>query len=160
MALFFVFFTDKKVQKPLSALGLKGFLRNLLSLSFSLLDIYVSIRKIFISPSLLKLGRSLLSCVVKYIYSKDSAPIKKEPLIVPCFRCKKIIEIRFVPPLKAYSHKNSWEFWTNDKKNGGKYICSKCLKNLYVNRKSEFLKSIPDHKRRRVLRNYIANKIL
>ena len=65
-------------------------------------------------------------------------PIVKEPLSLPCFQCQKSLLVKFVLPHKEYSKKNNWEYWTEEERNKNKYICDKCLKNLYKNRKWDF----------------------
>lgn len=85
-------------------------------------------------------------------------PIKKDPISAKCFYCKKDFLIKFVPPRKAYSRKNDWDYWTEKESEVGKKICDGCLRNLYKNYKKEFKDSITNPKLRQLLRNYLSNK--
>lgn len=85
-------------------------------------------------------------------------PIKKEPIIAKCFgkTCQKEILIKFVPPLKNYSKKHDWDYWTQDPKKAGMKICEDCLTSLYFYHKQKLYKNIPDKKFREVLRKYVS----
>ncbi|CAI2161895.1 5547_t:CDS:2 [Funneliformis geosporum] len=41
------------------------------------------------------------------LFFKEEEIFSQQPLITQCFRCKQVIGIKFVPPLKTYSHKNT-----------------------------------------------------
>jgi hypothetical protein len=80
---------------------------------------------------------------------------KVEDLIRPCYKCKKKINIKYIYPKRVYSNKNSWEWWTEDKKNRGKYICDDCLSELFHKRKVEYLESVKNQTKRNTMRNYM-----
>lgn len=75
----------------------------------------------------------------------------KPPLKVTCLECRKKLVVKFCPPHQAYSQKNNWG--TGKTANQKKYICTSCLNDLYHNRKLDYLASITDSKKRRILRN-------
>ena len=84
----------------------------------------------------------------------------KPPLKVKCFQCQTKIIVKFCPPKQGYSQKNNWGYWTNQAVNRTKYICGTCLSDLYQNRKWDYLKAIRDERKRRVLRNYLAEGVV
>ena len=87
-------------------------------------------------------------------------PTVKEPLTVSCFRCQKDLIVKFVPPRKEYSKKNNWEYWTEEERNKDKYICDKCLKNLYRKHKWDFLGEVKNNNKRQRMRNYIYEGVI
>jgi len=87
-------------------------------------------------------------------------PVVKQPLNVSCFQCQKSLLVKFVPPHKGYSKKNNWEYYTEKEENKDKYICNKCLENLYKNRKWVFLEQIKSLKKRQKVRNYIHGGLI
>jgi hypothetical protein len=82
----------------------------------------------------------------------------RENLIVNCFQCSKKMLVTYNYPHKKYSSKNNWEYWTEDKKNQGKYICNKCVLNLYYRHKQEYLRNVTVEKKRQLMRSYINSK--
>lgn len=86
-------------------------------------------------------------------------PLKKEPLKVNCFRCKNDIFVKYVRASKDYSKKNSWENWTEDKKNHGYYLCDICLLELFHNHKREFHQLVTE-RRKKTFREYINKKTI
>jgi len=87
-------------------------------------------------------------------------PIVKKPLSVPCFKCQNNLLVKFVPPHKEYSKKNNWGYWTEKEENKEKYICDKCLKDLYKKHKWDFLEQIKNNKKRQKIRNYIHERVI
>lgn len=73
-----------------------------------------------------------------------------------CYQCQRQIIVKYIYPKKTYSNKNNWEWWTEDKKNEGKFICDNCLLNLYNNKKTEYLRSVKNATKRNTMRNYIC----
>jgi len=53
--------------------------------------------------------------------------ILKPPLKVQCMDCKNELTVLFCPPKQGYSNKNSWEWWTKNSENKGKYKCDSCI---------------------------------
>ena len=55
-----------------------------------------------------------------------------KPKKVKCFQCQTNFLVKYVVPQKNYSKKNSWDYWTGNKRD--KKICNSCLKNLYYDK--------------------------
>jgi len=81
--------------------------------------------------------------------------VKKENLKKNCFKCKKIIIVKYNYPQKQYSKKNNWGWWTEKKENVDKYICDSCLENLYYKNKTDYLENITNETKRNTLRKYM-----
>lgn len=77
-----------------------------------------------------------------------------------CFKCSKPITLKYVLSKKTYSLKNNWDYWTENEKNKGKYICNKCLLDLYYNDKGKYLSEVQNEKKRRIFTTYVYNKII
>jgi len=77
-----------------------------------------------------------------------------KPLKKKCLQCKNNILIKFVIPTKAYSQKNSLEYWTENKDNKDKYLCDKCLIELY-NDKFRYWNTITNPKKKQRMKTYI-----
>jgi len=82
----------------------------------------------------------------------------KRPLLVKCFKCSTSIEVKWNTGSGCYSKKNSWFYWTENKKNKNLYICDKDLVRLYREEKWEYRENITNLARRRVLRTYIYDQ--
>jgi len=85
---------------------------------------------------------------------------KKPPLKVNCFKCQKIIEVKFVPPHKEYSKKNNWGYYTEKEKNKDEYVCGKCLIKIYKKQKRYFWNQVSNLNKRQKLRNYIVDNTI
>ena len=70
-----------------------------------------------------------------------------------------------------YSQKNYWEYWTNpnwdykemrrkSEKLRGAKICDGCLKDIYLNKKWEFLDQVQSESKRQTLRSYIYHGVI
>jgi len=91
-----------------------------------------------------------------------------EPKKVKCFKCKKIIEVKYVVPNKSYSKVNNWEYWVNpqaknlefwkdkDARKKDRYICNLDLLKFYYD-KETYWETITDLKTRGKLKTYIFN---
>ncbi|MCE8163131.1 MAG: hypothetical protein I3274_02835 [Candidatus Moeniiplasma glomeromycotorum] len=90
----------------------------------------------------------------KKIESKNGFP---DPVKAKCFKCQKEFWIKFVVPQRNYSLKNSWDYWTNQKENKGKKICNDCLRKLYLQEKKNYLTTIKDLKKRKILGSYVSS---
>ena len=78
-----------------------------------------------------------------------------QPLKVNCSQCAKKLIVKFVVPRQEYSKKNDWYHWTEREENQGKYICDKCLLNLYRKDKLNYWKLVANPKKRQTVRTYI-----
>ena len=83
----------------------------------------------------------------------------KPPFQTNCSQCQKKLVVNFCPPSQKYSNKNNWGYWTDQKKNQGKYRCDTCLIDLYRHYKLVYLDSITDSKKRRTFRAYFGGKV-
>jgi len=90
-------------------------------------------------------------------WKTDLKPPKVPPKMVNCFRCKKEFDVKWVPPLKRYSKKNSWAYWTEETE-GDKQICDNCLIHFFKNEKPLYWEKVKDPKKRSRLSNYISNE--
>jgi len=77
-----------------------------------------------------------------------------KPLKKKCFQCKSNILISFVIPKKDYSWKNSLEYWTENEDNKDKYLCNKCLIELY-NDKLRYWSMVTNPKKKQRMKTYI-----
>jgi hypothetical protein len=77
-----------------------------------------------------------------------------------CFNCNKQIIRKYVLAKKTYSLKNNWDYWTEDKDNEGKFICNKCLLEIYYNDKGNYLNLVQNEKKRRIFTTYVYNKTI
>ena len=77
-----------------------------------------------------------------------------------CFRCKKEVVRIYRPSKKNFSTKNDWYYWTEKEENKDKYVCNKCLVELYEKDKIVYLNSITNLNKRSILRNYINMGLL
>ncbi|KLL04069.1 MAG: hypothetical protein MRERV_28c020 [Mycoplasmataceae bacterium RV_VA103A] len=82
------------------------------------------------------------------------------PLIVHCWRCQANFSIPWVFPLKGYPKKNNWGHWTEQEQDKEKYICNICLKDLYLNNKTEFFSSVHNNSKISTLRAYISQQVI
>ena len=81
--------------------------------------------------------------------------ILKEELKVNCFKCNKPFALKYNYPLKKYSDKNNWYYWTEKKEYKGKHICDKCLLNFYLKNKKEYWQEVTNPKKRETISSYI-----
>ena len=81
-----------------------------------------------------------------------------DPVKAKCFKCEKEFWIKFVVPQQNYSKKNDWEYWTGKK--GGKKICNSCLRKFYLNDKQNYLETIKDLKKRKILGSYVSSNFV
>ena len=79
---------------------------------------------------------------------------------VKCFKCSKAITRKYVLSKKDYSLKNNWEYWTENGKDKGKYICNSCLLDLYYKDKGKYLNEVQNEKKRRIFTAYVYNKTI
>lgn len=86
--------------------------------------------------------------------------ILKPPLEVGCMSCERSITVLFCPPRQCYSHKNNWEWWTQNPNYEDSYKCDFCIIDMYKNRKYEYLKEITNSDKRNRLRNYLYNSVV
>ena len=77
-----------------------------------------------------------------------------------CFKCNKEITRKYVLSKKDYSLKNNWEYWTENEQDKGKYICNKCLLDLYYKDKGKYLSEVQNEKKRRIFTAYVYNKTI
>jgi len=77
-----------------------------------------------------------------------------------CFQCQKDILVKYNTGTNEYIKKNDWEYWTENEKNKGKYLCNSCILNLYYEKPKEYLKAVENKKKRRILTTYIYNKTI
>ena len=87
--------------------------------------------------------------------SKNGFP---DPAKAKCFKCEKDFWIKFVVPQQNYSRKNNWEYWTKEKSD--KKICNACLRKLYLNDKPNYLSTIKDLKKRKILGSYVSSNFV
>jgi hypothetical protein len=94
----------------------------------------------------------------------DFQPVNKNEWLVPrsekCFKCKQEFQLTFSFKQQNYSLKNFWGYWTNKEEDEGKFICSSCLRSLYLNRRQEFLMTVKDLKKRNHLASYVSRNII
>ncbi|KLL02607.1 MAG: hypothetical protein MRERV_86c003 [Mycoplasmataceae bacterium RV_VA103A] len=81
-------------------------------------------------------------------------------LIKNCFQCQEKIIVKYNKGTNEYIKKNNWEYWTENKKNQGKYICNSCLLNYYYEKPQEYLKAVENKKKRRVFTSYVYDKTI
>ena len=84
---------------------------------------------------------------------KNGYPIPRSEI---CFRCSKNFWLTFVFSKQNYSLKNSWFYYTEKKEDKNKFICSPCLRNVYLEDKKFYLENIKDIKKKRLLSSYIS----
>jgi len=72
-----------------------------------------------------------------------------------CCECSKKITVKYNYPLKRYSQKNNWYYWTEKEENKDKYICDACLLNLYSNNKRKYQQSIVNPGKRKIMTSHI-----
>ena len=77
-----------------------------------------------------------------------------------CFKCKKEINRKYVLSKRDYSLKNNWDYWTEQEKDKGKFVCNVCLLALYYNDKGQYLKEVKNEKKRRIFTTYVYNKTI
>ena len=83
-----------------------------------------------------------------------------DPVKVKCFKCEKEFWIKFVVPQQNYSRKNDWEYWTNQKGDENKKICNACLRKFYLEEKCDYLSTIRDLKKRKILGSYVSSNFV
>ena len=81
--------------------------------------------------------------------------ILQKDLKVNCFKCNKDFVLKYNYPKKRHVLMNNWGFWTEKEENSEKYICDKCLVNLYLKNKIEYWKEVKNPKRRETMSSYI-----
>ena len=89
------------------------------------------------------------------IESKNGFP---DPIKAKCFKCERVFWIKFVVPQQNYSRKNNWEYWTSERSN--KKICNTCLRKFYLNDKQNYLETIKDLKKRKILGSYVSSNFV
>ena len=83
-----------------------------------------------------------------------------QPKKVKCFKCQTNFFIKFVISRLAYSQKNNWNYWTNQKENENKKICNACLRKFYLEEKQNYLETIKDLKKRKILGSYVSSNFV
>ena len=83
-----------------------------------------------------------------------------DPIKAKCFKCQKKFWIKFVVPQQNYSLKNSWDYWTNQKVDKNKKICNNCLRKFYLEEKCDYLATIKDLKKRKILGSYVSSNFV
>lgn len=81
-------------------------------------------------------------------------------LIKKCFQCKKEVIVKYNNGTNEYAKKNNWEYWTENEKNQGKYICNSCLLDYYYEKPKEYLKLVENKRKRRILTTYVYDKTI
>jgi len=89
--------------------------------------------------------------------SKNGFP---DPVKTNCFKCKKDFWIKFVVPQQNYSLKNNWNYWTNQKEDKDKKICNACLRKFYLEEKQNYLLTIKDLKKSKILVSYVSSNFV
>lgn len=84
--------------------------------------------------------------------------IKPTPQKVLCFKCQK--EFEWGSYFTTYLKRNKWDYWTENKEDEGKYICDTCLVVLRQFQKPEFLSSVKNESKRKILRIYSSRNKL
>lgn len=82
------------------------------------------------------------------------------PAKAKCFKCQKQFWIKFVVPQQNYSLKNNWNYWTNKKEDKNKKICNNCLRKFYLEEKRDYLETIKDLKKRKILGSYVSSNFV
>jgi len=96
-----------------------------------------------------------------------------KPTKVRCFMkdCGKDFFITYNPAVGMPSQKNYWLYWIDDEwdhkkirrkseNERGDKICPKCLRDIYLLKKWEFLDQIKSENKRQTLRSYIYHNII
>lgn len=83
-----------------------------------------------------------------------------DPIKAKCFKCEKEFWIKFVVPQQNYSRKNNWDYWTNQKEDKNKKICNNCLRKFYLEEKCDYLATIKDLKKRKILGSYVSSNFI
>ena len=91
------------------------------------------------------------------IDSKNGFP---DPARATCFKCEKQFWIKFVVPQQNYSRKNNWNYWTNQREDKDKKICNTCLRKFYLEEKCDYLSTIKDLKKRKILGSYVSSNFV
>lgn len=81
-----------------------------------------------------------------------------DPIKEKCFKCKNNFWIKFVVPQQNYSRKNNWNYWTGELSN--KKICNACLRKFYLEDKLNYLSTIKDSKKRKILGSYVSSNFV
>lgn len=71
-----------------------------------------------------------------------------------CFWCRNNVIVKFVVPKKDYSWKNNLGYWTEKEDNKDKYLCNKCLIELY-NDKFRYWSMVTNPKKKQRMKTYI-----
>jgi hypothetical protein len=88
--------------------------------------------------------------LTKFKISANGFPL---PLKAKCFQCHQPFLIKFVIPRQAYSQKNNWGYWTDQK--GSQKICDTCLRKLYYN-KPVYWATVKNTQKRALFRVYLS----
>ena len=85
--------------------------------------------------------------------------------------CQKTFFISYNPAVGMPSQKNYWLYWTDEnwdykqmrrkpENERGDKVCSESLRDIYLNKKWEFLDQIKSEGKRQTLRSYIYHNII
>jgi hypothetical protein len=77
-----------------------------------------------------------------------------------CFQCKEKFCLTFSFAQQNYSHKHFWYYWTEKEENKLQFICSICLRSLYIERRKEFLEEIKNPQKRNNFRSLISYQLI
>ena len=78
-----------------------------------------------------------------------------------CSQCQKgEVIIKWNKPRKKYSEKNNLGYYTEKDEDKEKWLCEKCIFQLYYQKKSTYWRLVPNLKKRQILRSYIYLKSL
>jgi len=81
--------------------------------------------------------------------------------IINCFQCQKgKVTVKWNKPRNKYSEKNNFGYYTEKDEDKEKWLCEKCIFQLYYQKKSTYWKLVPNLKKRQILRSYIYLKSL
>jgi len=99
---------------------------------------------------------------IKQELERESKNPFPDPIKSFCFNCKEEFWIKFVIPQQSYSSKNFLSYWTEQKEDREKCICSPCLRKIYSdsNQRKEFLGVVKDAKKKVCLRSYYSRNII
>lgn len=85
---------------------------------------------------------------------KDGYPIKRWEI---CFKCKKEFWLTFVSLKQTYAQRNFWFYWTEKEEDQQKFICSPCLRKIYLEDKEFYLSNIKDIRKKRMISSYYCS---
>jgi len=85
---------------------------------------------------------------------------KNGSILVNCFQCQSKVIVRWNKPRKKFSEKNNLGYYTEKEEDKDKYLCEKCVFQLYYQNKTKYWQLVPNLKKRQILKTYIYLKTL